>query len=92
MDTLRFKPGDRVVVDPNLNINLRYSAMYGPNAGWGKSPSTHMVSLAGQEFEVRAYSHSKKTLKLKGCGDYWTESMLSFADFYDDECYCNSLL
>lgn len=63
---LRFKPGDKVVVRPDLDIHIRYQALTGQNAGWGIAPSLVMTLLAGQEFEVRSYSYSQKTLKLKG--------------------------
>lgn len=89
---LRFKPGDKVVVDPNLNVNLRYQTMYGPNAGWGTSPSVKMLQYAGQEMEVKGYSRSKKTLKLKGSNARWTEQMLIEASSFNHECYCTSLL
>lgn len=89
---LRFKSGDKVVVDPDLNINLRYQTMYGPNAGWGTSPSAKMLQYAGQEMEVKGYSRSKKTLKLKGSNARWTEQMLIGASSFNDEYYCASLL
>ena len=70
---LRFKPGDKVIIDPDLNIHTRYQALTGRNAGWGIAPSLCMTLLAGQEFEVRSYSYSQKTLKLKGLPNrlYW---------------------
>lgn len=90
--SLRFKPGDRVVVNPDLNIYTRYQALTGRNAGWGIAPSLCMTLLAGQEFEVRSYSYSQKTLKLKGLPNRWTEGMLIPADFFYSECFCESLL
>ena len=89
---LRFKPGDKVIIDPDLNIHTRYQALTGRNAGWGISPSLRMTLLAGQEFEVRSYSYSQKTLKLKGLPNRWTEGMLIPADFFYSECHCESLL
>lgn len=89
---LRFKPGDKVVVRPDLDIHIRYQALTGRNAGWGIAPSLCMTLLAGQEFEVRSYSYSQKTFKLKGLHTRWTESMLIPADFFYSECRCESLL
>ena len=89
---LRFKPGDKVIIDPDLNIHTRYQALTGRNAGWGIAPSLRMTLLAGQEFEVRSYSYSQKTLKLKGLPNRWTEGMLIPADFFYSECHCESLL
>lgn len=89
---LRFKPGDKVIIDPDLNTHTRYQALTGRNAGWGIAPSLCMTLLAGQEFEVRSYSYSQKTLKLKGLPNRWTEGMLIPADFFYSECHCESLL
>lgn len=89
---LLFKPGDKVIIDPDLNIHTKYQALTGRNAGWGIAPSLCMTLLAGQEFEVKSYSYSQKTLKLKGLPNRWTESMLIPADFFYSECHCESLL
>ena len=79
--SLRFKPGDKVVVRSDLNRNLLYRTMGGKNTGYGIAPTTYMLQFAGQKFEVKGYSKSQKTLKLKYCSCYWTEEMLQFADF-----------
>lgn len=51
-----------------------------------------MVRLAGSEFEIKEYSRSQKTVKLKCCGSYWTEQMLIPKSFVEQECVCESLL
>ena len=52
----------------------------------------NMVRLAGMESEVKEYSKSQKTVKLKCCGFYWTEQMLIPQSFVEQECVCESLL
>ena len=80
---LRFKPGDHVVVRPDLNINTVYQTFGGKNAGYRTIPTMNMV---------KEYSKSQKTVKLKCCGFYWTEQMLIPQSFVEQECVCESLL
>lgn len=89
---LRFKPGDHVVVRPDLNTNTVYQTFGGKNAGYRTVPTMNMVRLAGMESEVKEYSRSQKTVKLKCCGFYWTEQMLIPQSFVEQECVCESLL
>lgn len=89
---LRFKQGDHVVVRPDLNINTVYQTFGGKNAGYHSAPTPNMVRLAGSEFEIKEYSRSQKTVKLKCCSSYWTEQMLTPKSFVEQECVCESLL
>lgn len=89
---LQFKQGDHVMVRPDLNINTVYQTFGGKNAGYRATPTLNMVRLAGSEFEIKEYSRSQKTVKLKCCGSYWTEQMLITKSFVEQECVCESLL
>lgn len=44
---LRFKPGDHVVVRPDLNINTVYQTFGGKNAGYRTAPNDEYGSPCG---------------------------------------------
>lgn len=89
---LKYHVGDKVMIRPDLNINTVYQTFGGKNAGYRTIPTMNMVRLAGMESEVKEYSKSQKTVKLKCCGFYWTEQMLIPQSFVEQECVCESLL
>jgi hypothetical protein len=88
----KYHVGDVVIVRQDLDINTVYQTFGGKNAGYRATPTLNMVRLAGSEFEIKEYSRSQKTVKLKCCGSYWTEQMLIPKSFVEQECVCESLL
>lgn len=92
MQDTKYHVGDVVIVRQDLDINTVYQTFGGKNAGYRATPTLNMVRLAGSEFEIKEYSRSQKTVKLKCCGSYWTEQMLIPKSFVEQECVCESLL
>lgn len=89
-----YEPGDKVTVRRDLNENDLYPMLVGTRTSFSVHASPRQVAVAGQQFEVAWYSGSNKTLRLKGFGGNWTESMFEYPSWYHppDAMYFQSLL
>lgn len=90
MEELMYKPGDKVMVRPDLNCDHDYVMKSGPKIGestYRVVPS--MVYQAGKIFTIDRLNEGGKGYRLKEFDFSWNDEMFLPIT---NECFCESLL
>lgn len=89
MESMMYKPGDKVMIRPDLKEYECYYMLSGPKKGKGMFCTVpSMVAQAGKVFTIEKILEDGRGYQLKGRGLGWTDSMFEPAN----ECVCDSLL
>lgn len=89
MESIMYKPGDRVRIRSDLEEYECYCMLSGPKKEKGMFCTVpSMVARAGKVFTIEKILEDGRGYQLKGCGLGWTDSMFEPAN----ECVCDSLL
>lgn len=89
MESIMYKPGDKVTIRSDLKEYECYLMLSGPKKGKGMFCTVpSMVAQAGKVFTIEGIRENGRGYQLKEYGFGWTDSMFESAD----ECICDSLL
>ena len=86
MESMMYKPGDKVTIRPDLKEYECYYMLSGPKKGICTVPD--MVAQAGKVFTIEGIRENGRGYQLKEYGFGWTDSMFESVN----ECICDSLL
>lgn len=89
MESMMYKPGDKVTIRSDLEEYECYFMLSGPKKGKGMFCTVpSMVAQAGKVFTIEKILEDGRGYQLKGRGLGWTDSMFELPN----ECICDSLL
>lgn len=89
MESIMYKPGDKVTIRSDLKEYECYLMLSGPKKGKGMFCTVpSMVAQAGKVFTIEKILEDGRGYQLKGRGLGWTDSMFELPN----ECICDSLL
>lgn len=89
MESIMYKPGDKVTIRSDLEEYECYFMLSGPKKGKGMFCTVpSMVAQAGKIFTIEKILEDGRGYQLKECHFGWTDSMFESAN----ECVCDSLL
>ncbi len=89
MESMMYKPGDKVMIRPDLKEYECYYMLSGPKKGKGMFCTVpSMVAQAGKVFTIEGIRENGRGYKLIGYGFGWTDEMFESLN----ECCCDSLL
>lgn len=89
MESMMYKPGDKVMIRPDLREYECYYMLSGPKKGKGMFRTVpSMVAQAGKVFTIKKIRENGRGYQLKEYDFGWTDSMFESAN----ECICDSLL
>lgn len=89
MESIMYKPGDKVTIRSDLKEYECYLMLSGPKKGKGMFYTVpSMVAQAGKVFTIEKILEDGRGYQLKGRGLGWTDSMFELPN----ECICDSLL
>ena len=89
MESMMYKPGDKVMIRPDLREYECYYMLSGPKKGKGMFCTVpSMVAQAGKVFIIKKIRENGRGYQLKEYDFGWTDSMFESAN----ECICDSLL
>lgn len=89
MESIMYKPGDKVMIRPDLREYECYYMLSGPKKGkrmFCTVPS--MIAQAGKVFTIKKIRENGRGYQLKEYDFGWTDSMFESPN----ECICDSLL
>lgn len=89
MESVMYKPGDKVMIRSDLREYECYYMLSGPKKGKGMFCTVpSMVAQAGKVFTIKKIRENGRGYQLKESDFGWTDSMFESAN----ECICDSLL
>lgn len=88
---LMYKPGDKVMIRPDLSCHKVYAILSGRHNGEDTyNVVDQMVDQAGKIFTIKGPRAGERGYTLNEIGYGWTDEM--FISVSVNECYCDSLL